>query len=61
MQKLFGMAVDSLTFYPYPENIQERLDALKEKNAKATKKYISSQRGAPFFYICVIFAYCWKR
>lgn len=63
MQKLFGMVVDALTFYPYPENIQERLDALKEKNAKATKKFISSQRGASLFfsfYVCVIFAYCLK-
>nr|ASM42032.1 Dnmt3b [Pogonomyrmex barbatus] len=39
--------LDDLTFYPYPENIQERLDALKEKNAKATKKYILSQRSSP--------------
>lgn len=50
---IWYMAVDSLTFYPYPENVQEKLDALKEKNAKATKKYILSQRSMPFFSICV--------
>ncbi|XP_011707925.1 PREDICTED: uncharacterized protein LOC105462763 isoform X2 [Wasmannia auropunctata] len=33
--------LDDLTFYPYPENIQERLDVLREKNAKATKRYVS--------------------
>jgi len=48
MQELFGMTVDDLTFYPYPENIQERLNVLREKNAKATKKFILSQRSMSF-------------
>lgn len=48
MQKLFGTTVDDLTFYPYPENIQEKLDGLKEKNAKATKKFMSRQRSMSF-------------
>ncbi|EZA48382.1 DNA (cytosine-5)-methyltransferase 3A [Ooceraea biroi] len=39
--------LDDLTFYPYPKNIQERLDVLKEKNAKVTEKFISSQRSSP--------------
>ncbi|XP_011876208.1 PREDICTED: uncharacterized protein LOC105566647 isoform X2 [Vollenhovia emeryi] len=39
--------LDDLTFYPYPENIQERLNVLKEKNAKATKKFIQNQRNSP--------------
>ncbi|XP_018313252.1 DNA methyltransferase 3 isoform X2 [Mycetomoellerius zeteki] len=39
--------LDDLTFYPYPENIQEKLDGLKEKNAKATKKFMSRQRSSP--------------
>ncbi|XP_070517519.1 DNA methyltransferase 3 isoform X1 [Cardiocondyla obscurior] len=39
--------LDELTFYPYPESVQEKLDALKEKNAKATKKFMLSQRNSP--------------
>jgi len=45
------MVVDELTFYPYPKNIQERLDALREKNEKATKKFILSQRSTSFLYL----------
>ncbi|XP_028049660.1 uncharacterized protein LOC105830581 isoform X2 [Monomorium pharaonis] len=36
--------LDDLTFYPYPEHVQERLDSLKEINAKATEKYIAKQK-----------------
>ncbi|KAL6437030.1 hypothetical protein ACFW04_004973 [Cataglyphis niger] len=39
--------LDDLTFYPYPKNIQDRLDTLREKNVKATERYISSQRSSP--------------
>lgn len=51
--KLFDVTVDDLTFYPYPKNIQDRLDTLREKNVKATEKYISSQRSI-FSFIFVI-------
>ncbi|KAG5311145.1 DNM3B methyltransferase, partial [Acromyrmex insinuator] len=39
--------LDDLTFHPYPENIQEKLDGLKEKNSKATKKFMSRQKSSP--------------
>ncbi|XP_014478590.1 PREDICTED: uncharacterized protein LOC106746476 [Dinoponera quadriceps] len=40
--------LDHLYFYPYPTKIQDRLDALKEQNVKATEKYVSQQKsGSP--------------
>ncbi|KAG5341150.1 DNM3B methyltransferase, partial [Acromyrmex charruanus] len=39
--------LDDLTFHPYPENIQEKLDGLKEKNSKATKKFMSRRKSSP--------------
>ncbi|EFN74862.1 DNA (cytosine-5)-methyltransferase 3A [Camponotus floridanus] len=44
---LFCVTVDDLIFYPYPKNIQERLDTLREKNIKATERFISNQRSSP--------------
>ncbi|XP_029165493.1 uncharacterized protein LOC114936461 isoform X2 [Nylanderia fulva] len=40
-------SLDDLIFYPYPKNVQERVDVLKEKNAKATEKFISNQKNSP--------------
>jgi len=45
------ITVDDMAFYPYPNNIQERLDNLKEKNAKVTEKFISSQRSTFFSFL----------
>lgn len=42
---LFGVTVDDLIFYPYPKNVQERLDTLREKNIKATERFMSNQRS----------------
>ncbi|XP_076235873.1 DNA methyltransferase 3 [Calliopsis andreniformis] len=36
--------LDELKFYPYPGRIQQRLDHLKEKNAKITEKYLLDQK-----------------
>ncbi|XP_020290668.1 uncharacterized protein LOC109858126 isoform X2 [Pseudomyrmex gracilis] len=38
--------LDDLTFYPYPKYVQEKLDILKEKNAKTTQKYVSKQTSS---------------
>lgn len=51
---LFGVTVDDLIFYPYPKNVQERLDTLREKNIKATERFMSNQRSI-FSSIFVIF------
>ncbi|XP_034189236.2 DNA methyltransferase 3 isoform X1 [Osmia lignaria lignaria] len=37
-------AFDEIRFYPYPSKIQQRLDQLKEKNAKVTEKYLLDQK-----------------
>lgn len=50
---LFDVTVDDLIFYPYPKNIQERLDTLREKNIKAIERYTSSQKSI-FFHFCDI-------
>ncbi|TGZ50747.1 DNA (Cytosine-5)-methyltransferase 3B, partial [Temnothorax longispinosus] len=39
--------LDDLSFYPYPEDIQAKLDELRERNEKATKKCILSRRSSP--------------
>ncbi|XP_043512966.1 uncharacterized protein LOC122530237 isoform X1 [Frieseomelitta varia] len=36
--------MDELKFYPYPNNIQRRLDTLRQKNAKITEKYLLDQK-----------------
>lgn len=51
---LFDVTVDDLIFYPYPKNIQARLDILRENNIKAAEKYIANQRSI-FSSILVIF------
>ncbi|XP_076760900.1 DNA methyltransferase 3 [Xylocopa sonorina] len=38
------VALDEIKFYPYPAKIQQRLDRLKEKNAKVTEKYLLDQK-----------------
>ncbi|XP_076394475.1 DNA methyltransferase 3 isoform X2 [Megachile rotundata] len=47
IEKNFSEAIeafDEIRFYPYPPRIQQRLDHLKEKNAKVTEKYLSDQK-----------------
>ncbi|XP_071643314.1 DNA methyltransferase 3 isoform X2 [Temnothorax longispinosus] len=39
--------LDDLSFYPYPEDIQAKLDEYRERNEKATKKYILSSPEVP--------------
>ncbi|XP_076675507.1 DNA methyltransferase 3 isoform X2 [Andrena cerasifolii] len=36
--------LDEIKFYPYPPKIQQKLDHLKEKNAKVTEKYLLDQK-----------------
>ncbi|CAK9825723.1 DNA (cytosine-5)-methyltransferase 3B [Anthophora retusa] len=36
--------LDEMKFYPYPPNIQRRLDDLKEMNEKVTEKYLLDQK-----------------
>lgn len=40
-------SLDDLVFYPYPKNVQDRLDTLREKNIKATERYKLRQRSSP--------------
>ncbi|XP_031774530.1 uncharacterized protein LOC100865871 [Apis florea] len=36
--------LDEIKFYPYPVKMQQRLDHLKEKNAKVTERYLLDQK-----------------
>ncbi|XP_071863421.1 DNA methyltransferase 3 isoform X2 [Bombus fervidus] len=36
--------LDEIRFYPYPDKIQQRLNSLREKNAKITEKYLLDQK-----------------
>lgn len=36
--------IDEIIMYPYPSNVQRRLDELKKQNSGATEKYLSEQR-----------------
>lgn len=43
-------ALDEIKFYPYPPKIQQRLDCLKEMNAKVTEKYLIDQKST--YIVC---------
>ncbi|XP_068971944.1 uncharacterized protein [Bombus flavifrons] len=36
--------LDEIKFYPYPDKIQQRLNSLREKNAKITEKFLLDQK-----------------
>lgn len=47
--------MDELKFYPYPNNIQRRLDTLRQKNAKITEKYLLDQKRMYFSFVSLSF------
>lgn len=40
----FSKVLDEIKFYPYPVKMQQRLDHLREKNAKVTERYLLDQK-----------------
>lgn len=40
--------LDEIKFYPYPVKMQQRLDHLREKNAKVTERYLLDQKRTYF-------------